>query len=409
MYRRHFLRSLGLTALMGPRWASAQNTGPLGRRFLFLMADGGWDPLCVFAPQFSSNVIEMEPDAAPWNFRDFSLVDHPERPHVREFFQSWADQTLVINGISTRSIAHDTCMQFALTGQAAGSNSDWPSLIAFQERSQYSLPYLVVSGPSFPANLGALLGRLGGNGQLGSLSNGDITSMVTPRTNSMPAGASSVVDRWLLEQVRALRNREQNSGLLTELETSINKATQLGNLDGLGRVEEGNYEANINVALRALAQGICRTAMVSICVDWDTHSDNRPQSTYFNNLFESLGRLMTRLTTTSGPEGQPLIEDTIVVVMSEMGRTPRFNETGGRDHWPYTSFMLLGGALNGGRSIGGYDDGYIGLGVDPSNGEVTHNGASLAALDFGATLLSLADIDPDILAGTPQPLGGLLR
>src|SRR6185295_9751905 len=40
-------------------------------------------------------------------------------------------------------------------------------------------------------------------------------------------------------------------------------------------------------------------------------------------------------------EERGLLETTLVVVMGEMGRSPRINARAGRDHWPQCGFSLL--------------------------------------------------------------------
>ena len=50
-----------------------------------------------------------------------------------------------------------------------------------------------------------------------------------------------------------------------------------------------------------------------------------------------------------------LLESTLVVVMGEMGRTPRINHWGGRDHWGPCLFALLAGGIPGGTIIGSSD------------------------------------------------------
>lgn len=51
-----------------------------------------------------------------------------------------------------------------------------------------------------------------------------------------------------------------------------------------------------------------------------------------------------------------LLSETVVATLSEMGRTPRLNAQGGRDHYPgvWTNF-LAGGSIKGGRVIGASD------------------------------------------------------
>ena len=103
-----------------------------------------------------------------------------------------------------------------------------------------------------------------------------------------------------------------------------------------------------------------------------------------------------------------LSDEVVVVVLSEMARTPQLNADSGRDHWPWTSVMLVGPSLTGGRAVGGYDAGYTGLGIDPASGEIDPDRASPSPAQLGATLLALADLDPSALGPGVEPLTGIL-
>ncbi|MFT5470493.1 MAG: hypothetical protein ACI8UO_005622 [Verrucomicrobiales bacterium] len=51
-----------------------------------------------------------------------------------------------------------------------------------------------------------------------------------------------------------------------------------------------------------------------------------------------------------------LLDDTMVVVLGEFGRTPKINKTAGRDHWPNCySVVLAGGGVRGGQVYGKSD------------------------------------------------------
>ena len=51
-----------------------------------------------------------------------------------------------------------------------------------------------------------------------------------------------------------------------------------------------------------------------------------------------------------------LLASTLVVAVGEMGRTPRINHWGGRDHWGHCLFALLaGGGVPGGAVVGSSD------------------------------------------------------
>ena len=51
-----------------------------------------------------------------------------------------------------------------------------------------------------------------------------------------------------------------------------------------------------------------------------------------------------------------LLDSTLVVMMGEMGRTPRINTQAGRDHWSQTqSVLFAGGGIKAGSVIGATD------------------------------------------------------
>jgi uncharacterized protein (DUF1501 family) len=57
------------------------------------------------------------------------------------------------------------------------------------------------------------------------------------------------------------------------------------------------------------------------------------------------------------------LDDVLVVVGGEFGRTPKINGGAGRDHWPHAGMLLLaGGGLPHGRVVGATDR----LGAEPT-------------------------------------------
>jgi uncharacterized protein (DUF1501 family) len=50
------------------------------------------------------------------------------------------------------------------------------------------------------------------------------------------------------------------------------------------------------------------------------------------------------------------LDETLIVVMSEMGRTPRINGNAGRDHWTFCySVVFAGAGIRGGTIYGASD------------------------------------------------------
>ncbi len=83
-----------------------------------------------------------------------------------------------------------------------------------------------------------------------------------------------------------------------------------------------------------------------------------------------------------------LLDDTLVVLIGEFGRTPRISKVGaganGRDHWPHCySAMLAGGGVRGGAVYGASDSTAAYVKDDPVSLE-----------DFTATLYTALGIDP---------------
>ena len=70
----------------------------------------------------------------------------------------------------------------------------------------------------------------------------------------------------------------------------------------------------------------------------------------FYGLAELCGTLAATPTSTVS-----LFYETTIEVVSDMGRSPTLNASLGNDHWPYSSALIISSALEGNRSVGGYD------------------------------------------------------
>jgi hypothetical protein len=85
---------------------------------------------------------------------------------------------------------------------------------------------------------------------------------------------------------------------------------------------------------------------------WDTHGDN------FNRLKNTMLPVFDRgaaaLLNDLAERGS--LDDTLVVVLTDFGRTPRINGAAGRDHYPGVySVALAGGGIHGGQVYGSSD------------------------------------------------------
>jgi uncharacterized protein (DUF1501 family) len=81
---------------------------------------------------------------------------------------------------------------------------------------------------------------------------------------------------------------------------------------------------------------------------WDTHVNQGAAKGQLANKLAALGEGLDSLATGLGDA----LKDTVIVVMSEFGRTVRQNGTGGTDHGRGNVMWLLGGPVAGGRVLG---------------------------------------------------------
>ena len=88
MNRRHFLcGSMGVYAALGVPRVLANETS--NRKFIFVFAQGGWDPTRVFVDQSSNPMVDTEWMAERQTVGSLHYISHPERPSVDQFFQNY--------------------------------------------------------------------------------------------------------------------------------------------------------------------------------------------------------------------------------------------------------------------------------------------------------------------------------
>ncbi len=138
---------------------------------------------------------------------------------------------------------------------------------------------------------------------------------------------------------------------------------------------------------------------------WDTHQRNFPmlRETLLPNFDQTYAAFIADL------DARGLLDETLVVTMGEMGRTPRINAKGGRDHWTYCYSVLLAGAgIRGGTIFGASDKQAAFIKEDPVH-----------IRDICATIYHLLGIDPAMpvydranrpiaVAHGGRPIGGIL-
>jgi hypothetical protein len=115
---------------------------------------------------------------------------------------------------------------------------------------------------------------------------------------------------------------------------------------------------------------------------WDTHTQNF--SILKQNKLPYLDQTYAALLQDLSERG--LLDETLVVVLSEMGRTPKVNGSAGRDHWTYCYSVLLAGAGIRGGTVYGASDAQAAFVRDKP----------VSTADICATIYECLGIDPEM-------------
>ena len=417
MKRRHFLcGSLGAYAALGVPKVLANETS--NRKFIFVFAQGGWDPTRVFVDQASNPMVDTEWLAERQTVGSIQYVSHPERPSVDQFFQNYHAKSLICNGVQVRSIAHEICTRIAFTGGTSGEGADWATLLGTEQADQFAVPHMVLGGPSFSGSFASNTVQTGANAQLDELLSGTIAQRNDSPLPQLPSPVHQKLEQYLEQRyrARAQQGRVGADAVISErLFASSQAASALKEERySMSFASGAGFGQQIDLATSALSRGITRcismTHQGNEGLGWDSHGDNDAvQSGLFESLFGGLSRLMTQLHSTRDASGALLSENTTVVVFSEMGRTPQLNATLGKDHWPYTSVLLWGTGLSNMGMLGGFDELYQGLPVDLASGESMEEGPVLSIESIGAALLVQGGVDPFSYFSDVEPLLGILE
>jgi hypothetical protein len=329
------------------------------------------------------------------------------------------DHCTLVRSVHHDQVAHAPAVYTALTGVrtnvragiVGAKATDHPAVGSVVGRhrppSSHVMPYVLLpyltaegaGGPPQPGFLGGWLGKT--HDPFLVLRGGD-----SPDGFNLPAlapGADMTTDRVRDRgQLLAAANRAGNpvrDGQAEELGRLQARACDLltspaaqraFRLDQeLPRVRDA-YGRNIYgqslLLARRLVEAGTRLACISWAPDanatWDTHGQNFTKLK--NDLLPPFDLGFSTLLTDLTDRG--LLDRTLVVVMGEIGRTPRINAGAGRDHWEHCYSVLFAGGGTKRGSVYGASDKY---GAYPSLNPVT-------AGDVIATVYHALGVPPDL-------------
>jgi uncharacterized protein (DUF1501 family) len=121
---------------------------------------------------------------------------------------------------------------------------------------------------------------------------------------------------------------------------------------------------------------------------WDTHANNFKslKDSRLPPIDQALPVLLEDL------EDRGMLDSTLVVWLTDFGRTPKINSASGRDHWASAGFAIMAGAgVPGGAVLGATDD----EGGKPIRNEYTSG-------DIATTIYQKLGLPTDLIARHPD-------
>jgi uncharacterized protein (DUF1501 family) len=120
---------------------------------------------------------------------------------------------------------------------------------------------------------------------------------------------------------------------------------------------------------------------------WDSHTHSNDVR---NHLLPGLDTALSALLEDLDQRG--LLEETLVVCLGEMGRTPQANAAWGRNHWSFLfPAVLAGGGIRGGAVYGETDKDAAYALTAPTSPE-----------DLAATIFAALGLDPELRLNDPS-------
>ncbi len=355
MKRRTFVKSLlvpAVGAVTGFRLPFANAASYDGKLFVFVQADGGWDPTSFCDPKTNTpgeKVINHWAENA--DIRQAGNLLYADFANNAAFFEKYHDRMLVINGVDAQTNSHSAGIVHNWSGRVSEGYPSMTALLATHYAPGLSLAYLSFGGFSNTARLTTYT----------RLSSADlIRNIATPQVEegnhlepyfsqadweTLKTFRAAGIERLAAAPhllPRAAHNRRLYAEALTP-EATEGLEAYAAIIPPEDELEQEEQYGELDSELRRQAQLtiLAFKARVAVSADlwlggFDTHANNDPQQNWLlGNLTDSVDYLWD-LAEIHG------VADRLVVVMgSDFGRTNHYNADAGKDHWPIGSFIVM--------------------------------------------------------------------
>ena len=345
----------GATSLFAETKEEPPYDGPF---YMVFNASGGWDTTYLMDPKGVGDINRLykEGDILTKGAHKFApTAKHKDGGMSNEdFFGEFGKELLVLNGLDYSVNNHSPGARYMATGKLDSlAFPTFAALVAACKGPTCPLSFLTFGNYSATGNIVAM-SRVPYLPSLERIANADCVegNIKSPYHDDF---AQSRIEQALLEQneSRAALPRLPRQ----EHAESMLYAAQV-NSKAMARVTphipkenpKGRIAQQAEIALASFKAGVCVSANLSIG-QFDSHQNNdKDQMKLIPELLEGIAYVLRRAVELG------LREKLVVIVQSEMGRTPTYNNGNGKDHWSIGSVMFLGPGIKGDRVIGATDE-----------------------------------------------------
>ena len=363
----------GVASLFG---AESKEQPPYeGPYYVVFNASGGWDTTYLMDPKGIGGInrLYQEGDILTKGPHKFAPTAKTMKGGMsnEEFFNEFGDELLVLNGLDYSVNNHSPGARYMATGKLDSlAYPTFAALVAACRGPTCPLSFLTFGNYSATGNIVAM-SRVPYLPSLQRIANADA---IEGNVRS-PYHSDFALSR--IEQ--ALRDENDSRGV-----PSPSGTIATGRLPRQERAENMLYAAQVNskalqritpyipasipkerlsqqaeIALASFKAGVCVSANLSIG-QFDSHANNDvDQMKLIPEFLAGIAYFIRRA------EELKIRDKLVVVVQSEMGRTPTYNQGNGKDHWSIGSAMFLGPQIRGNRVIGATDEKQFAVPLNP--------------------------------------------
>jgi Protein of unknown function (DUF1501) len=363
--RRSFLKLCGLAGLgvavplqypvlNADEKKNAPYAGPY---YIVFNASGGWDTTYLMDPKGINgmNRLYKEGDILTKGAHKYAPTAKHKKGGLsnEDFYAEFGNELLVFNGLDYSVNNHSPGARYMATGKL--DSLAYPTFAALAAACQ---------GPTCPLSF-LTFGNYSATGNLVAMSRVPYMPSLRNLANADAIDGnerSPYHDRFALDRIeKALEVEVKAQGTAPRLPRAEHAENMLyaaqANSKALERVTpyiprtmaKERLSQQADIALASFKAGVCVSANLSIG-QFDSHANNdTDQMKLIPEFLAGIQYVMHRA------EELKIRDQMVVIVQSEMGRTPNYNAGNGKDHWSIGSVMFLGRGIKGNRVLGTTD------------------------------------------------------